>query len=76
MALQSLIHQTVEERPTVVTEGGTGVTVGPELVNPGVRTAAVLVEREEEEILIVRYKYKTQRPNGPCLWVVVFWSQI
>ena len=56
MALQSLVHQTVEERPTVVAEGGTCVTVSPELVNPGVRTAAVLVEREED----VRYKNKTK----------------
>ena len=42
MALESLVHQTVEERPTVVTERRAAVAVSPELVHPGLRTPAVL----------------------------------
>ena len=34
MALEPLVHQAVQQRPTVVTEGGAGVAVGAELVSP------------------------------------------
>ena len=42
VALQSLVHQPVQEGAAVVAEGGAGVAVSPELVEPRLRPAAVL----------------------------------
>ena len=50
MALEPLVHQAVQQRPAVVTEGGAGVAVGPELVNPRVTTAASVLQQKRTNL--------------------------
>ena len=38
VALEALVHQPVQQGPTVVAEGGAGVAVGAELVEPSIST--------------------------------------
>ena len=42
MALEALVHQPVQQGAAVVAEGGAGVAVSPELVEPRLRAAEVL----------------------------------
>ena len=42
MTLEPLVHQAIEQGAAVVTEGGAGVGVGAELVQPGLATPALL----------------------------------
>ena len=44
MALEPVVHQAVQQRPTVVTEGGAGVAVGPELVEASISAAARVLQ--------------------------------
>ena len=43
MALETLVHQAVQQRAAVVTEGGAAVAVGAELVHSGPRLAVPAV---------------------------------
>ena len=45
MALEALVHQTIQQTATVVTEGGAGVAVGPELVEPSICGAASVLQQ-------------------------------
>ena len=49
MALETLVHQAVQQRPTVVTEGGAGVAVGPELVKPGISADTGVLQQQQED---------------------------
>ena len=49
MALEPLVHQAVQQRPAVVTEGGAGVAVGPELVKPSVCTATSVLQQQQQQ---------------------------
>ena len=42
MTLEPLVHEAIEQGAAVVTEGGAGVGVGAELVQPGLATPALL----------------------------------
>ena len=44
MALETLVHQAVQQRAAVVTEGGAGVDVGPELVEASISAAARVLQ--------------------------------
>ena len=50
MALEALVHQTIQQTATVVTEGGAGVAVGPELVKPGVSAAPGVLEQQQTNL--------------------------
>ena len=47
MALEALVHEAVQQGAAVVTEGGAGVAVGPELVGPSICGAASLLQHQQ-----------------------------
>ena len=51
MALETLVHQAVQQRATVVTEGGAGVAVRPELVDPGISADTAVLQQQQESHL-------------------------
>ena len=68
MALEPLVHQAVQKRPAVVTEGGAGVAVGPELVKPSVCTATSVLQQQQPETNVRRKSWFSVRLcQLPCL---------
>ena len=65
MTLEPLVHQAIQQGAAVVTEGGAGVGVSAELVQPGLAASALLSGGQQFN----SSRNKKYAFNGGCLWL-------